>query len=77
MGSNEDRWNGVPDFDEVSVQFDSSHRGHMDVGDQASRFGKIRGCEEIGCRRESLDGEAQRPHEPSHRLAKGPIILND
>jgi hypothetical protein len=38
VGSNEDRRNGVPDFNEVSVEFDSGHRRHMDVGDQASRF---------------------------------------
>jgi hypothetical protein len=49
----------------------------MDVGDQASRFGETRGCEEIGRRRESLDGEAQRPDKPSHGIAKEPIILDN
>ncbi len=67
----------VPDFDEVSVEFDSGHRGHMDVGDQASRFDETRGCEEIGRGGESFDGEAQGPHKPSHGLAKEPIVLND
>src|SRR6266436_4280519 len=38
VGSNEDRRNGVPDFDEVSVELDSGHRRHMDVGDQSSRL---------------------------------------
>jgi hypothetical protein len=77
VGSNEDCRNGVPDFDEVSVELDSGHRRHMDVGDQASRFDETRGCEEIGRGGERLDGEVQRPHEPSHGLAKVPIILND
>jgi hypothetical protein len=77
VGSNEDGRNGVPDFDEISVELDSGHRGHMDVGDQAGRFDETRGCEEIGCRREGLDAVAQRPHEPSHGIAKGWIILND
>src|SRR6266567_9073255 len=67
----------VPDFDEVSVEFDSGHRGHMDVGDQAIRFDETRGCEEIGRGGESFDGEAQGPHKPSHGLAKEPIVLND
>jgi hypothetical protein len=77
VGSNEDRRNGVPDFNEVSVEFDSGHRRHMDVGDQAGRVDETRRSEEIGCRRESLDAVAQRPHEPSHGLAKVLIILND
>jgi hypothetical protein len=59
------------------VEFDAGHRGHMDVSDQAGRFDETRGSEEIGCRRESLDVVAQRPHEPSHGLAKELIILND
>ena len=68
VGSNEDRRNRVPCIDEVSVEFEPGHRRHMDVGDQAGRFDETRGCEEIGCRRESLGGIAQRPHEPSHEL---------
>jgi hypothetical protein len=59
------------------VEFDSGHRRHMDVSDQAGRFDDTRRCEEIGCRRESLDGVTQRPHEPSHGLAKEPIIFDD
>jgi hypothetical protein len=49
----------------------------MDVSDQAGGFDEARGCEEIGCRRESLNSVAQRTHEPSHGLAKELIILND
>ena len=77
VGSNEDRWNRVPCIDEVSIEFDSGHRRHMDISDQAGGFDHTRGCEEIGCRRESLDSIAQRPHEPLHGLAKELIILND
>ena len=77
VGSNEDCRNGVPDFDEVSVELVSGHRGHMDVGDQASRFDETRGCEEIGRGGESFDGEAQGPHKPSHGIAKEPIVLNN
>jgi hypothetical protein len=64
-------------IDEVFVELDSGHRGHMDVSDQAGGFDETRGCEEIACRRESLDRVAQRPQEPSHGLAKVLIILND
>jgi hypothetical protein len=77
VGRHEDCRNRPPCIDEVSVEFDPGHRRHMDVGNQAGCFGETRRCEEIGRRRESLDGIAQRPHEPSHRLAKEPIIFND
>ena len=77
VSRHEDCRNRVSSFDEVSVEFDSGHRRHMDVGDQAGRFDEMRGFEEIGWRRERLDAVAQRPDEPSHRLAKELIILND
>jgi hypothetical protein len=75
--SNEDCGNGVPHIDKVSVELNSGHRGHMDVGNQACGFGKTRGSEEIGCRCEILDGIAQRRHEPPHGRAIEPIIVND
>jgi hypothetical protein len=67
----------MPGFDEAPVELDTGHRRHMDISDQAGGFDETRGREEIGGRRESLDGVAQRPHEPSHGLAKELIIIND
>src|SRR2546427_1569302 len=77
VGRNENCRNRVPRVDEVSVELDAGYRRHMDVGDQAGGFGETRGCEESGCRRESLDAVPQRSHEPSHGLAKELIILDD
>jgi len=77
VGSHEDCRNRVARSHEASVEFAPGHRRHVDVGDQAGRFGETRGCEEIGRRWKSLDGIAQRPHEPSHGIAKEPIIFND
>ena len=77
VGRHEDRRNRIPRSDEVSVELESGHRGHMDVGDQAGGFDKARGCEEIGRRWKSLDATAQRPHEPCHGLPKELIILNN
>jgi hypothetical protein len=77
VGSYEDRWNRVPGFNEVSVEFDTGHSRHMDVSDQARRFTEARRREEIGCRRVSLDVVTQGSHEPSHGFAKGRIVLND
>jgi PAS domain S-box-containing protein len=77
VGSDEDRRNRVSGIDEVSVEVDSGHSRHLDIGDQAGGFSQAIGREEIGGRRESLDREAQRPHEPSHGLAKEPIIIDD
>ena len=75
--SNENRGNGVPHIDKVSVELNTGHRGHMDVDNQACDFGETRGSEEIGCRCEILDGVAQRRHEPPHGRAMESIIVND
>jgi hypothetical protein len=75
--SNEDCGNGVPHINEVSVELNAGHRGHMNVGDQACGFGETRRSEEIGCRREILDGIAQRRHEPPRGRAKELVIVND
>jgi hypothetical protein len=77
VGSNEDCRNRVARLNETSVEFEPSHGRHVDVSDQAGRFNETRGCEEIGGRWESLDAVPQRPYEPSHRIAKGLIVLND
>ena len=77
VSRHEDCRNRVSSFDEVSVEFDSGHRRHMDVSDQAGGFDEMTGFEEIRWRRERLDAVAQRPDEPSHRLAKELIVLND
>jgi hypothetical protein len=77
VGCNEDRWNRVARIDEVSIELESGHRRHMDVSDQAGGLDETGGLEEISCRRETLDSVAQRPHEPSHGLAKEPIIFDD
>src|SRR6266496_2544091 len=68
VGSNENCRNRVARSDEASVEFAPGHRRHVDVGDQTGRFGETRRCEEIGRRWKSLDGIAQRPHEPSHGI---------
>jgi hypothetical protein len=59
VGGNEDRRNRAPDIDEASVEFESGHRGHMNVSDQAGGFAKASGSEEIRSRWESLDNVAQ------------------
>jgi hypothetical protein len=77
IGRHEDRRNCIARRDEVLVELESGHRGHMDVGDQAGSFDEEWRCEEIGRRWESLDAIAERPHEPSHGLAKEPIVFDD
>src|SRR5580658_9995608 len=77
IGSNEDCGNRVAGLDELPIEFDPGHRRHMDVSDQAGCFNQTRRCEEIGCRRESLDSVALGSHQSFHRLAKELIILDD
>ena len=74
---NEDRRNGISRIKKFSMELNSSHSGHLDVGDQAGGFGEERRFQEIGCRRERFDGVAQRRYEVSHGFAKRLIIIDD
>ena len=66
-----------PARDEAPVELEARHAGHMYVGDQTGRFGEATGGEEIGSARECIDAEAQRPHQPPHRLAKEAIVFDN
>jgi hypothetical protein len=77
VGSDEDCRNCVSDFDQVFVELDPGHPRHMDVSDKTGRFKETRRREKIDCRCVRLDIVAQGPHEPSHGIAKGRIILNE
>src|SRR5258707_8449009 len=41
VGSNEDCGNRVACIDQMRVEFDSRHSGHLDVSDQAVRFDEM------------------------------------
>jgi hypothetical protein len=49
----------MPHFYEASMELQSVHRGHIDVGDQAAGFDETGGSEKIGGRCESLDSVAE------------------
>jgi hypothetical protein len=74
---NENRRDHVPRVDQMSVELEPSHSGHLNVSDQARGCSEERRCQEIGCRGERFDSVAQRRHERSHGFAKGLIILDD
>src|SRR5215475_13060574 len=74
---NNDRGNRVSRINEMSVELNSGHSRHLNVGDQTRGCSKERRCQEIGCRRERFDGVAQGRYERSHGFAKGLIILYD
>jgi hypothetical protein len=59
VGSHEDCRNRAPCIDEASVEFESVHRRHVYVGDQAGRLGETGGCKEIVRRCKSLGGIGQ------------------
>ena len=77
VGGHKDRRNRVPRLNEVSMQLNPAHCRHLHVSDQTDRFNETRGCEKIGRRREDLDSVTERPHEPSHGLAKVRIVIDD
>lgn len=59
IGSHEDCRNCAPCIAEMPAEFQSGHRRHVDVGDQAGSLGEKGGCDEIGCGCESLNSMAQ------------------
>jgi hypothetical protein len=71
------RRNRAACVDEVPVEFDPAHVGHLDIGDQAGCFGETGGREKIGRRRENVDSVAHRSHESGHGLTKEPIVIDD
>jgi hypothetical protein len=59
VGRHEDRRNRMPHFDEASMELQSIHLGHVNVGYQAAGFDEACGSEKIGRRCESLDSVAE------------------
>src|ERR1700730_4438262 len=70
IGSKENCGNRVAGLDQVPIEFDPGHRGHMDVSDQAGCFNVARRCQEVGRRRERLDAIALGSHQSLHGIAK-------
>jgi hypothetical protein len=67
----------VAAFDEMSVELDPAHSRHLNISDQACRFGEEGRFQELGGRGKRLDRVTQHRHELSHGLAKGLIVLDD
>ena len=59
------------------MELNPGHRRHLDVGDQTGRFPDAGEREEVGRRRKNGYAIAQRPYEPSHRLPKRLIVVDD
>ena len=77
IGSDENGRDHVARIDEMSVELNPAHARHLNVSDQARRFGDERRFQELGGRGKRLDRVAQHRHELSHGLAKGLIILDN
>jgi hypothetical protein len=67
----------VARIDEMSMELNPAHSRHLNISDQARRFGGERRFQELGGRGKRLDRVAQHRHELLHGLAKGLIILDD
>ena len=77
IGGDEDRWDRVPSFDQMFVKLDTRHCRHVNIGDQAGGGSKFGRREEFGGGREHRNGVVQRLEEPSHGVAKGPVVIDD
>jgi hypothetical protein len=73
----EDCRNRLTRVDELPVEFEPSHRRHMDIGDQQA-VSTSRGTRENRLQTgKNVDGIALQSHEPAHALAKDPVIIDD
>ena len=66
----------VARIDEMSMELNPAHSRHLNISDQARRFGDERRFQELGGRGKRLDRVAQHGHELLHGLTKGLIILD-
>src|SRR6476469_1275171 len=71
----EDRWDTMSGINQMSVELDPCHSGHLNVCDQASGLRQKRRCEETRRRRKCFDRVPQQTHELLHGFAKRLIIL--
>src|SRR5258705_9827485 len=76
IGGDEDRWDRVPCFDQMSVKLDPRYCRHVNIGDQAGGGSELGRCEEFGGGREHRNGGAQRLEQPSHGAAKGLVGID-
>jgi hypothetical protein len=65
----------MPCIDQVLVEFDPGHLGHIDVSNQADCLADTVGREKIGRRGESLDAVAKRTQITSHKDLRLEIAL--
>jgi len=63
--------------DKAPSELEAGHGRHVDVGNQAGRFGEERGRQEFGSRREIVDRIPERSDEPAHGFTKKPVIIDD
>jgi len=77
MGGYKNRRNQVPLLHKMTTELEPGHHRHVHVGDQAGGLPEKGRCEKFSPRRERFAPVAQRPHEPSHGLAKRLIVIDD
>ena len=73
----ENRRDRMSRLDQVPVELDSAHSGHLNVGDEARGRSQEGRREEIGRGGERFDGITERRHELSHGFAKRLIVFDD
>jgi len=77
IGGHENRWDGVPCFDQMFVKIDARHFRHVNIRDQASRVVEFGGCEEFRGGRKYRHRIVHRLEQPSHRVAKRLVVIDD
>src|SRR5439155_23470045 len=59
------------------LQLDTAHGRHLDIRNHARRVIQVGRAQELGGRRECINGVSKRPYETTRRGANGRIIVND
>jgi len=63
--------------EQTALQLNAADAGHLHVGDHARRIADVCGLQEFFGRCKRMDGEAERPHQPSHCRTNRFVVIDD
>jgi hypothetical protein len=76
-GRDENYRHGATFGDQVALQLDAGHAGHLNVSDHACRFIHVGRLQKPVGRRKGVSDVSERPHQAVGRNANGRVIVYD
>ena len=76
-GSNENDWQAMIVSDQIFLQLDAAHAGHLYIRNDAGGFGQSGRGQEFLCRSERVYRKSHRPQQPCCRGTHRSIVIDD